>query len=131
MPAFLIDTDWIIDHFNGVLSRTRRLMELQPQGLAVSSISIAKLWEGVYFSKDPARSRAQLERFLQGVTVLGLKEEICCRFGRVRGELRSRGEIVGDFDLLIAATAVVHNLTLLTNNRKHFKRFQDLRLESA
>ena len=131
MPAFLIDTDWIIDHFNGIVDRTRRLQELQPQGLAVSIISIAELWEGVHFSRDPAHSRAQLGKFLEGVIVLGLDEETCSRFGQLRGELRNRDEVMGDFDLLIAATALVHNLTLLTNNRRHFHKIQDLRIESA
>lgn len=131
MPAFLIDTDWIIDHFNGVANRTRRLQELHQHGLAVSIISTAELWEGVYFSRDPARSQTQLERFLEGVVVIGLDEEICRRFGRLRGELRNRGELVSDFDLLIAATALAHNLTLLTNNRRHFERIQDLRIESV
>jgi len=37
--AFLIDTDWVIDHFNAVSYVTRRLKELQPRGLALSGIS--------------------------------------------------------------------------------------------
>jgi len=131
VPAFLIDTGWIIDHFSGVSSRTSRLQELQPQGLAVSIISVAELWEGILFSRDPPRSRALLERFLQGVAVLNLDERICRQFGQLRGELRNRGEVIGDFDLLIAATALVHDLTLLTNNRMHFQRLQHLRIESA
>lgn len=131
MPAFLIDTDWIIDHLNGIVKRTRRLQELAPQGLAVSIISVAELWEGIHCSREPERSRIQMERFLAGVAVLGLDEEACRRFGQLRGELRSRGGIIGDFDLLIAATALVHNLVLLTNNRKHFEKIQDLRVESA
>jgi len=45
--SFLIDTDWIIDHFNGVERVTRRLLELRDGGLAVSVISVAELWEGV------------------------------------------------------------------------------------
>ena len=83
MPAFLIDTDWVIDHLNGVAARTRRLQELQAQGLAVSIVSVAELWEGVHFSKDPIRSRAQLKRFLEGLSVLGLDDETCSRFGQL------------------------------------------------
>ena len=51
--AFLIDTDWVIDHFNAVSYVTRRLKELQPRGLALSVISQAELWEGVYFREIP------------------------------------------------------------------------------
>jgi tRNA(fMet)-specific endonuclease VapC len=128
--SFLIDTDWVIDHFNAVAHVTRRLKELEPRGLGLSVISAAELWEGVYFSRDPKRSQAMLEEFLSGVVILGLDEEICKRFGQLRGSLRKRGQIIGDFDLLIAASALRHQLTLLTNNRKHFEGIVGLQIES-
>jgi tRNA(fMet)-specific endonuclease VapC len=128
--AFLIDTDWVIDHFNGVTQVTLRLKELQPRGLGLSVVSAAELWEGAYFSRDPKRSQETLEGFLSGVDVLGLDEEICKRFGQLRGSMRKRGQTIGDFDLLIAATALRHKLTLLTNNRKHFESIAGLEIES-
>jgi tRNA(fMet)-specific endonuclease VapC len=128
--SFLIDSDWVNDHFNGVAHVTRRLKELEPRGLGLSVISAAELWEGVYFSRDPKRSQAMLEEFLSGVVILGLDEEICKRFGQLRGSLRKRGQIIGDFDLLIAASALRHQLTLLTNNRKHFEGIVGLQIES-
>ena len=128
--AFLIDTDWVVDHFNAVSYVTHRLKELQPQGLALSVISEAELWEGVYFSRDPKRSQATLEEFLSGVVLLGLDEEVCKRFGQLRGSLRRRGQIIGDFDLLIVASALRHGLTLLTNNRKHYEAIAGLQIES-
>ena len=47
--SFLIDTDWVIDHFNGVTQVTLRLKELQPRGLGLSVVSAAELWERAYF----------------------------------------------------------------------------------
>jgi len=129
--SFLLDTDWVIDHFNGVGAVTRRLQALQGQGLALSIISVAELWEGVHSSKDPARSEAMLTEFLSGVVILGIDEEVCQRFGRIRGSLRGAGKLVGDFDLLIAASALRHDLTLLSNNRRHFERIEGLRIEST
>ena len=75
--SYLLDTDWVIDHFNRVEAVTLRLRELQRRGLALSIISVAELWEGVCFSKDRERSQAILEEFLAGVIVLGIDEEIC------------------------------------------------------
>jgi len=121
--SFLIDTDWVIEHFNGV-------KELEPQGLGLSVVSAAELWEGAYFSRDPKRSQETLEGFLSGVDILGLDEEICKRFGQLRGSMRKRGQTIGDFDLLIATTALRHNLTLLTNNRKHFEGIAGLEIQS-
>jgi len=88
--AYVIDTDWIIDHFNGIEAVTRRLAELQAGGLAVSIISLAELAEGVHYSRDPARSRAVLARFVAGVTVLPIDDEVCDVFGRERGRLRQQ-----------------------------------------
>jgi tRNA(fMet)-specific endonuclease VapC len=128
--SFLIDTDWVIDHFSGITHVTRRLKELQPRGLGLSVVSAAELWEGAYFSRDPKQSQETLDGFLSGVDVLGLDEEICKRFGQLRGSMRKRGQTIGDFDLLIAATPLRHNLTLLTNNRKHFEGIAGLEIES-
>jgi len=120
----------VIDHFNGVTQVTRRLKELEPQGLSLSVVSAAELWEGAYFSRDPKRSQETLEGFLSGVDILGLDEEICKRFGQLRGSMRKRGQKIDGFDLLIAATALRRNLTLLANNRKHFEGIARLKIES-
>ncbi len=48
---YLVDTDWIIDHFANVHATTQKLRELQPQGIAVSIVSLAELYEGVYYSR--------------------------------------------------------------------------------
>ena len=79
---------------------------------------MAELYEGIHYSLDPARSEAALQRFLAGVSVLGVDEEICRVFGRERGRLRRQGRMIGDFDLLIAATCLRHNLAICTNNRR-------------
>jgi tRNA(fMet)-specific endonuclease VapC len=57
-------------------------------------------------------------------------EETCKIFGRERGRLRTIGQRIGDMDLMIAATALQYDLTLLSNNRRHFDRIDGLRIES-
>jgi predicted nucleic acid-binding protein len=66
--GYLVDTDWIIDHLTGVAGVTARLTELRPAGLAVSIISLAELYEGVHYSRDPVRSEASLQQFLTGLS---------------------------------------------------------------
>jgi predicted nucleic acid-binding protein len=56
--------------------------------------------------------------------------DTCRLFGRERGRLRRQKKAIADFDLLIGATALQHDLTLLTNNRRHFELVEGLRLES-
>jgi tRNA(fMet)-specific endonuclease VapC len=129
--TYLIDTDWVIDHLHQNVHTTQRLEALAPEGLALSIVSLAELYEGVYYSRDPAASEAALERFLDPeLTILGIDEETCKIFGKERGRLRTAGALVGDCDLLIGATALRHDLIILTNNRRHFERLEGLRIES-
>lgn len=128
---YLIDTDWIIDHLNNIDPVTRKLEELAPEGMAISVISLAEVYEGVYYSKDPIRSEELLEEFLApDLEVLDVDQEICKVFGKERGKLRQQKKIIDNFDLLIASTAIHRNLTLLTNNRKHFENIEKLKIIS-
>ena len=127
---YLLDTDWVIHYLHAHPAIVARLDELQPQGLALSIISLAELYEGVFYSRDPEGDAEDLNDFLRGVTVLGIDADIAALFGRERGRLRAAGTLIGDFDLLIGATALHQDLTLLTNNRSHFERIDGLIIES-
>jgi tRNA(fMet)-specific endonuclease VapC len=128
--SYLVDTDWIIHYLSGVESIVEKLQALQKEGLAVSIISLAELYEGIYSSKDPQAAQKGIDDFLKNVSVVDINEEICQIFGRERGRLRKQGNLIGDFDLLIASTSLNYELTLLTNNLKHFERVEGLRLIS-
>jgi predicted nucleic acid-binding protein len=128
--AYLIDADWAIHHLNGHAAIVERLQDLQPEGLGLSVVALAEVYEGVYYARDPEASERGLNAFLESVTLVGIDEETAKIFGRERGRLRAAGMIIGDLDLLIGATALQHHLTLLTNNRRHFERIDGLRMES-
>ncbi len=128
---YLVDTDWTIHWFNRHPDVVRRLEELQPEGLGLSIASLAELYEGVYYSTDPVGNERVLNDFLLGVVLLGIDEEVCKAFGRERGRLRAARKTIGDIDLLIASTALHHDLTLLSNNRRHFEMVEGLRLVSV
>ena len=130
--TYLIDTDWVIDHLHQIERVTRRLEELAPEGLALSIISLAELYEGVYYARNPVESETALQRFLDPeLTILGIDEETCKIFGKERGRLRAAGALVGDCDLLIGATVLRQDLILLTNNRRHFERIEGVQIESS
>jgi tRNA(fMet)-specific endonuclease VapC len=125
---FLIDSDWVIDFLNGRPDVVARVEKLSAQGIAMSMVSLAEVYEGVFYSRDPIADEASLKSFLDGVNVLGIDEEVTRIFGRERGRLRRLHKTIGDFDLIIAATALRHDLTLLTNNRRHFELVEKLRI---
>lgn len=98
---YLIDTDWAIHYLNGNPGIVGRLEELYSQGIGISVISLAELYEGVLYSRDPAGNAEDLRDFLRGVAVIGIDEATCRIFGRERGRLRAGKKLIGDFDLLI------------------------------
>jgi predicted nucleic acid-binding protein len=125
---YLVDSDWLIDAFLGVPTAVNLLARLRDDGLAVSIISYGELFEGAIGSPDPTTELARFRRFLARLALLGLDDAIMEHFARIRAELRRRGQLIPDLDLLIAATAMHHDLTLLTRNVRHFHRIPQLRL---
>ncbi len=90
---YLVDTDWAIHYYmNGQPEIVQRLAELQPEGIGLSVVSLAELWEGVYYSRDSVGSEQGLRDFLRTVSVVPLDEEVCVRFGKERGRLRAMKE---------------------------------------
>ncbi len=129
MP-FLVDTDWIIHLLNGRSDIIAKLQELSVEGVAMSMVSLAELYDGVYYSRNPANDEVALRDFVRTVSVLGIDEEVTRIFDRERGRLRRLHKSIGDLDLLIGSTAKRHDLTLLTNNRRHFELLETLRIVS-
>lgn len=127
---YLVDTDWTIHYVNGHPGIVARLDALKRDGLGLSLVSLAELYEGVYYSTDPARNERGLTDLLRAVTLIGVDVDTCRLFGRERGRLRQQRKPIADFDLLIGVTALQHDLTLLTNNRRHFELVGGLRIES-
>lgn len=98
--------------------------------MGISIISLAEVYEGIYYSTNPTGNEEGLDNFLTGVTVLGIDEEICKIFGKKRGGLRRQKKMIGDIDLLIASSCLYYNLSLLTNNRKHYEMVEELKILS-
>lgn len=127
---YLIDTDWSIQCLHGVESVISRVDELSSEGIGLSLVSLAELYEGVLYSTSPQRDEEALREFLHGVFPVEIDLETCRVFANERGRLRAEGNLIGDFDLMIGATAIRHDLTLLTNNRRHFERVGGLQIVS-
>jgi predicted nucleic acid-binding protein len=127
---YLIDMDWIIHYLNGNSGIVEKIGLLAKEGLAASIISVAELYEGIYYSTNPAGNEKALNDFLSGISTLGIEDEVCKVFGKERGRLRQEKKMIGDFDLLIASTCLHYRLTLMTNNRRHYEMVDELNILS-
>lgn len=127
----LLDTDWAIHYLNGNPQVMRRLDSLRPDGISISIVSMAELYEGIVNSSNPENDERELADFLRSFPLLNLNLSICRIFGRERARLRAAGTPIQDMDLLIGATALYHGLTMLSNNRRHFGRLPGLNIVSV
>lgn len=129
---YLVDTDWAIDYMCRHQPIVERLDELLPQGIGLSVISLAELYDGILGDANRQRAERVLQAFLVHIEEIAPLDEAVCRiFAVERRRLRSDGNRLEDLDLLIGATAIRHNLTLLTNNRRHFERMRELNIISV
>lgn len=77
-------------------------------------------------AKRAATQQTALEDFCAASRVLPLSDDVIVRAAEVYADLYRRGELIGDADILIAATALVEGCNLATNNERHFARIADL-----
>jgi tRNA(fMet)-specific endonuclease VapC len=127
---YLLDTDTIIYAIKGERQVTRRLEETAGQPKAVSVITYGELFFGAMKSAAPQANLAKVRRVGELFPVIEVSRAVMETFGSLKAELQKRGKAVADFDLVIAATALVHSYSLVTNNQRHFRDIPGLRLEN-
>jgi prevent-host-death family protein len=129
--AYLFDTDAISE-----LLRSRPLAAYLDWLRAVprveqytSAVVIGELYRGAYRSQHRDRHRKNIEeRVLPAITVLPYDTGVARVWGEIQAALETAGTVLADADGQIAATAIRHDLELVTGNRRHFERVPGLRL---
>src|SRR5258706_3999462 len=125
---YLIDSDYVADYLVAKPHAIELLTTLAHQGIGISLITVGEIYEGIYYGRDPQKTEEIFLRFMRIARPLALTPKIIQQFARIRGALRRKGQIIGDFDILIAATAIFHHLTLVTRNTKDYERIPHLQL---
>lgn len=125
MP-YLLDTDWMADYLGGKPLAMRLLASLAEEPISISIITFGEVYEGVYYGRNQANIEERFREILQWIDVLPLELSTMREYARISGRLRRVGMRLDSMDLLIAATALEHNLTLVTRNVRHFDRVPEL-----
>jgi len=129
--AYLLDTDiviyWLTDRFPQIQEQIDRL---DRSDIFFSAIGVAELYFGARNSNHPQDNQELVDELVSWVTVLDFDHAAGVLFGRIKAELKQSGKLINDSDLFIAATAISHDLVLVTNNLRHFERIPLLRTEN-
>lgn len=108
------------------------LIDSLEANLSSSYICLAELYEGLYRITNRKTQEDAVRTFFVSLdNIYGVTLEIAQEFGKLRASLKRKGTIIEDLDLLIAATCIIYDLTLITDNKKHFSHVPDLLIYSG
>lgn len=105
-------------------------MSGEPSEYKLPAIVIAELFFGAEHSSNPDRELCIVEQFVSAFEITPFDYGTAREYGRLRQLLGSKGKLIGDRDLMIAASALAHGATLVTRNVNEFKRVPKLTLEA-
>ena len=127
--SFLLDTNICSAHLKRPAGLTHRFVQHSGR-LFIPTVVLGELYAWAYRRASPASLIDKIENDLMSdVAVLDYDQECSKEFGRLRGLLAQQGRETSRLDLMIAAVALVHDLTLVTHNTADFQFVPGLRLE--
>ena len=128
MNQYLLDTNICIYYIKGLYDLKSKFEVVDPENCFISEITLAELKFGVAKSQAKKKNQKALEHFLSGIQILPIFPALDI-YAVEKARLQKSGKIIDDFDLLIGATAVSIDLTMVTNITSHFSRLIDIKLE--
>ncbi len=130
-PQFLLDTDiFIYIRRNKPEVVSRRFRGLRPDEAAISVITYGELLYGANKSGNRTDALRRLREIVDTLPILPLPQGAGDAYGEVRADLESKGEMIGNNDLWIAAHALESGMILVTNNEKEFRRVRGLKVQN-
>lgn len=126
---YILDTNQIINYFRGSHETIEKLTPLFKDGTAISVITIAEYLRGAYQSTNPKKNIKVFQDFLATtqIGILPIDVKIATQYAKFQAGFEKKGNRIPHFDLLIASTAMVHNLTLISGD-KVFTRISELKV---
>ena len=129
MKKYLLDTNICIYFLKGLFNLDKEIEKAGLSNCYVSEITIAELKFGAENSEHQEKNRKTVDLFLSKFTIIPIFNSLDV-YAKEKTRLRKKGLPLDDFDLLIAATAISNNLTLVTRNLTDFERLKGIDLEN-
>jgi len=128
---FLLDTCCISDFVKGDENTLLHLKSSTPSELAISSITVMEIEYGLAHNPQRAKKIEKIiSDLLSCLVVLPYTNDDASHTAKIRAILRKVGTPIGSYDILIAGTALTHNLVLVTANEKEFARVPHLKVKN-
>lgn len=125
----LLDTNIVIAYLEGRdKALVRKVQGLRNTEIGIPAVVLAELHAGVAGSTRVTENLVLLERFMLQVELLAFSAREAEWFGVIHAMLKPNGKLIGECDMLIAATALAHGAELATRNRREFEELLPLGL---
>jgi predicted nucleic acid-binding protein len=125
--SFLIDTDTCSAYLKGNGAVGNRFLQYTG-GLHISAVTMGELYTWALRATAPPQRLHSVQDLLSDLALLDVTHDVARQFGELRAARFDQGLPPPEMDLLIASTALVHNLTLVTHNTKDYDSLPGLRL---
>ena len=129
MKRYMLDTDSVSYAIRGVGKVRERLLSLSPSSVCISSIAFAELQFGAE-NRASERLSLGIDDLVKILVVESFGEKAARTYGQLAVRLIKAGMPIGILDTFIAAHALALDVTLVTNNGKHFSKVSGLTLEN-
>lgn len=124
---FLIDTNICSAYIKGNRDVWSRFLQ-HSGGMALSVITVGELWTWAKRRKTRPQALNAVAELIELLDVIEIDFSVALRFGELRAQMLDLGTPMPDMDMLIAATALTHDLTLVTHNIADFQPVAGLQL---
>ncbi len=129
MKQYLLDTNICAFLFRGKFGIEQKIREIGLRNCHLSIVTYAELYYGCKNSDDFDYNFQILNEFCDNVDVIGI-DEVIPTYASEKSRLRKQGQLIEDFDILIGATALDYDMTLVTENVKHMSRIKGISIEN-
>lgn len=130
MLTYLLDTDTCIHALKRRNAALADAFEAHRGRMGLSDVTLYELHYGAMRYDDPQQRLAIIEAFAARLDVLPFDSRAALHAGQIRATLERQGQMIGAYDVMIAAIARSQGLVLVTGNVREFGRVEGLRVES-
>ena len=131
-----LDTTFLIDVIKGrqQVQNIEDKIISKGERITIAAPSLTELFRGLYLKKNLKHVTQEeienINEIISSFKILDLKKESAILTGKIEVDLTNKGDVIDIEDMMIASICIKNNETLITRNKKHFEKIQELKIQT-
>jgi len=128
--AIILDADVLIRGEKGTFDLKNWVASRPHDQFEIAAITVAELWHGVERATGSYKTKREhyLRTVLAALPIIAYTEQTAYEHARIWAALESAGKMIGFYDLIVGATALVRGSDVATFNKRHFAQIKGLKV---